>query len=177
MKSVYLVAATLLLGGPASANPVAVGSQCPGSSCPLPQQTPSGPSFLFHSDHQDSLGLDASLPTAILSNSSRTSFVASSSSAATLVPSSTAADAQTQLDFATQHAALVSLASPADPTNLLNFFGANTMNPESKRDPSHGPSATTSEPSTLLLLSFGLLLVPLVRKSRATKRALHLRLA
>jgi hypothetical protein len=175
-----LAAATGLLCVPASATPFAIDAHCASNSCSLPQQqNPATSSAVsFNSAMQDTLGLTASLPTAILASSNSVSFGTSSATSSTGFAPSVAADTQNQADFFVQHASLVSFSSPSDAANLVNFFSANAVTAELRGEHSGAAkgATATAEPSTLLLLSFGLLLfVPFLRKHRSGRRAHHLR--
>ena len=171
MNSIYVAVAALFLGVPASAAAISAGPGCPSEACALPQTAPSSASFLFRSLNRDSLGLTQSLPTTILASPA---IVSTSLAAPANLTTTSATQLQTQANLFLQNSSLFSLAAPSDPTDLLHVLGVNTISPESKRDPTDGSSAT-SEPSTLLLLSFGLLAFPFLRKSRSARRALRLR--
>ncbi|HLK03439.1 MAG TPA: hypothetical protein VKT53_03290 [Candidatus Acidoferrum sp.] len=151
---------------------------------------------------QDSLALQASLQKSILSSpvessevetlplssptnfastlsaNSQQSVVLSAASLCTATASSRCAplSSTSAADFLALHPILAELAAPSDPTNLLNFFGANTLNAETKFDHSTGATAT-SEPSTLLLFSLGLFFLPLLRRRGYLKRPFHFRAA
>lgn len=112
------------------------------------------------------------------SANSRQSVVFSAASLCTATASSSCApfSSTSAADFLSLHPVLAELAAPSDPTNLLNFFGANTLNAERKFDHSTGATAA-SEPSTLLLFSLGLFFLPLLRRRGYLKRPFHFRAA